>query len=101
MKRAFLLSLLILLFALSLVAGFRYPGDWGAYLAFSVAANAFLLAGFRRRALFFDTFVGVFLWLGFWLKLSIRVAVLPWGLSLLGAMKPHQDYRIRNFSLWR
>lgn len=81
MKRAFLLSVLILLFALSLVAGFRYPGDWGAYLAFSVAANAFLLAGFRRRALFFDTFVGVFLWLGFWLKFSIRVAFAGGGFS--------------------
>ncbi|WP_459950491.1 hypothetical protein [Denitratisoma sp. agr-D3] len=42
---------------------------------FSIAANGLLFAGFRRRALYFDTFIGVFLWLGFWLKLSLRLVI--------------------------
>ena len=59
--------------ALALVAGSRYPGNWVVYLGFSVVANALLLSGFRRRAIYFDTFIGLFLWLGFWLKLSVRI----------------------------
>lgn len=58
---------------LSCFAGARYSGNALIYFAFTVAANTFLLAGFRKRAIYFDTFIGVFLWLGFWLKLSIRV----------------------------
>lgn len=59
---------------LAVVAGTRYPGSWAVYLVFTVVANALLFSGFRRRALYFDTFIGLFLWLGFWLKLSVRIA---------------------------
>ena len=59
---------------LAVVAGTRYPGSWTVYLGFTVVANALLFSGFRRRALYFDTFIGLFLWLGFWLKLSVRIA---------------------------
>lgn len=69
---SFLLAGAIL--SLAILAGARYPGSWVVYLGFSVVANALLLNGFRRRAIYFDTFIGIFLWLGFWLKLSIRVA---------------------------
>lgn len=60
--------------ALALVALARYPGHALVYLLFTLAANALLYFGFRRDAIFFDAFVGVFFWLGFWLKLSVRVA---------------------------
>ena len=59
---------------LGAVAGQNYAGHWGVYLVFSLTSNFLLFSGFRSRALFFDTFIGVFLWLGFWLKFSIRVA---------------------------
>jgi hypothetical protein len=55
-------------------AGLNYSGSWPVYLVFSLVANALLMNGFRRRALFFDTFIGLFLWLGFWLKFSLRTA---------------------------
>lgn len=61
---------------LSLNAAPNYVGSWGVYLLFTVTANALLLNGFRRSALYFDTFIGVFLWLGFWLKLTLRVAFM-------------------------
>ena len=32
--------------------------------------------GFRNKAIFFDTFIGVFCWVGFWLKLSFRVSFM-------------------------
>ncbi|MCZ4306880.1 hypothetical protein O4G98_19275 [Zoogloeaceae bacterium G21618-S1] len=76
MIRVVLFLFLASVIGLSFVAGLRYSGLWAVYLSFAIAANALLLAGFRRGALYFDTFIGIFLWLGFWLKLSIRVAFL-------------------------
>lgn len=57
------------------LAGSNYSGNWLVYLAFTLITNALLINGFRRRALFFDTFIGIFLWLGFWLKFSLRIAL--------------------------
>lgn len=56
-------------------AGSNYSGNWLVYLLFTLVANALLIHGFRRCALFFDTFIGIFLWLGFWLKFSLRTAL--------------------------
>jgi hypothetical protein len=61
---------------LALVTVLRYPGAAAVYLLFTLTANALLYFGFNRRAIFFDTFIGVFFWLGFWLKLSVRIAFL-------------------------
>lgn len=66
---------------LSCFAGAQYSGRLFVYLLFSATANALLLSGFRKGALFFDTFIGIFLWLGFWLKLSIRVAFAGGGFA--------------------
>lgn len=74
MIRAALFAFLTAIAALTFAAGFNHVGSLYVYLLFTVLANALLLNGFRRQALFFDTFIGIFLWLGFWLKFSIRVA---------------------------
>lgn len=50
-----------------------YAGHWYVYLLFSLLANVFLAMGFRKKAIFFDAFIGVFFWLGFWLKLTLRI----------------------------
>lgn len=60
--------------ALFIMASVKYAGQWHVYLLFSVASNLLLYFGFRSKAIFFDTFIGIFFWLGFWLKLTIRVA---------------------------
>lgn len=52
----------------------EYPGNWTHYFFFTVVFNTLLFFGFRKRAIFFDAFIGTFLWLGFWLKLTVRVA---------------------------
>ncbi len=76
MTRALIAGAWALIGGLALMALVRYPGQALVYVLFTVAANALLYFGFRRNAIFFDTFIGVFLWLGFWLKLTVRVAFL-------------------------
>ena len=61
------------LFALAIFAGAQYKGDWLVYFLFTLLANALLLNGFRKCSIYFDTFVGLFLWLGFWFKFSLRI----------------------------
>jgi len=60
--------------ALAIIAGLQYEGQWYVYAMFTLIANALLFNGFRKRAIYFDIFIGIFLWLGFWLKFSVRVA---------------------------
>jgi hypothetical protein len=50
-----------------------YPGRTGIYLVFSLLVNGLLFSGFRQGALFFDAFIGVLIWLGFWAKLTARL----------------------------
>jgi hypothetical protein len=68
----FIFSVAVLV--LAFLAGSRYEGHWSVYLLFTLLANALLVSGFRKNAIYFDTFIGIFLWLGFWLKFSVRVA---------------------------
>lgn len=62
--------------ALTVVTASQYVGDVFHYLAFATASNLLLWYCLRRNALFFETFMAGFFWLGFWLKLSVRVAFL-------------------------
>lgn len=57
-------------------AAMKYAGNAWIYLGFSVVSWGLLLNGLRQGSLFMDTFLGIFLWLGFWLKFSVRVAFL-------------------------
>lgn len=61
---------------LTILASIQYAGRVYMYLLFTIVANVLLYAGFRRKAIFFDTFIGVFFWLGFWLKVTLRVAFM-------------------------
>ncbi|WP_127717851.1 hypothetical protein [Halobacteriovorax sp. HLS] len=60
----------------SSVAAYMYPGSWILYMVFSFVSTYLLYLGFRRDHIFFDSFIGVFLWLGFWLKMSVRIIYL-------------------------
>ena len=64
----------VLILALTIAGLSQYAGDPYIYLLFSVVSNALLYFGFRKNAIFFDTFIGIFCWLGFWLKLTVRVS---------------------------
>jgi hypothetical protein len=58
---------------LTLTTVAHYPGHWLVYLLFAVISNALLIRGFQGGAIYFDTFIGIFVWLGFWLKFSVRM----------------------------
>ncbi|RXZ33768.1 hypothetical protein D9O50_11765 [Oxalobacteraceae bacterium CAVE-383] len=61
---------------LTLKAYEQYSGHGYIYLLFTVISNSLLYLGFRKKAIFFDAAIGVFFWLGFWLKTTIRIAFL-------------------------
>ncbi|MFA6901878.1 MAG: hypothetical protein WC236_02215 [Gallionellaceae bacterium] len=63
----------ISIIALAIAGLFHYEGSLYIYLIFSIVSNVLLYFGFRKNAIFFDTFIGIFFWLGFWLKLSVRI----------------------------
>jgi len=54
------------------VALFSYQGSTWVYLLFTLLSTAVLYFGFGRGAIFFDSFIGVLLWIGFWLKFSVQ-----------------------------
>ena len=58
---------------LAVAAGMSYKGNVMIYVLFTLLANTLLFNGFRKRSIYFDTFIGVFFWLGFWLKFSLRI----------------------------
>lgn len=68
----------LLVFAAIVVVGAQavsqYIGDPWIYGLFTLLSSAVLYFGFGPRAIFFDAFIGVLLWIGFWLKFSIRTA---------------------------
>ncbi|SEL30198.1 hypothetical protein SAMN05216214_110107 [Atopomonas hussainii] len=53
----------------------EYQGSAWIYLLFTALSTALLFFGFGRGAIFFDAFIGVLLWIGFWLKFSVRTAL--------------------------
>ena len=59
---------------LAILAARHYPGNVGVYALFTVFANGLVVFGLRKHAMFFDLFIAAFLWLGFWLKASVRLA---------------------------
>ena len=64
----------IFILSLTSYASLKYFGNVYIFLLFTLTANFLLYLGFSKNAIFFDTFIGVLFWLGFWLKLTIRVA---------------------------
>ncbi len=62
--------------ALSFLTLIHYPGHAYIYAVFTIALNALFILGFTKDRIFFDTFIGIFFWLGFWLKFSVRVALM-------------------------
>lgn len=61
-------------FVLFALAFIEYQGNEFVYVLFTIISNLLLYFGFRKKAILFDTFLGIFFWLGFWLKLTFRVA---------------------------
>lgn len=52
----------------------EYQGASWVYILFTALSTTVLFFGFGRGAIFFDSFIGVLLWVGFWLKFSVQTA---------------------------
>lgn len=51
----------------------KYPGSAITYAVFSLSFLALLISGLYRQVSYGYTFLSVFLWLGFWLKLTVHL----------------------------
>lgn len=68
---------LLVIFGISVVgslAAAAYQGNVWVYIVFTALSSAVLFFGFGRKAIFFDAFIGVLVWIGFWLKFSVQTA---------------------------
>ena len=64
-------SLILFLF----INGFiNYQGNKLIYLIFSVISNFLIYFSFRKNSIFFETFFGILLWLGFWFKFTCTIS---------------------------
>ena len=64
---------IMLVAGLTLAALFHYPGNVLVYAVFTLVFNYYLYLGLGPNAFFYETFLGIFLWLGFWFKFTIRL----------------------------
>ena len=69
-------TLSFLIFILFCIAFIQYPGKKYVYTIFTLMLNLLLFFGCRKDRIFFDTFIGLFFWLGFWFKFSVRMAFM-------------------------
>ena len=51
-----------------------YEGNKIIYLLFSIISNYLIYFSFRKNSIFFETFLGLLLWLGFWFKFTCTIA---------------------------
>jgi hypothetical protein len=89
--RSIRLLIFCVVFVLFIMALIKYPGYSLYYVLFSVVANTMLYFCFRSRAIFFDTFVGLLFWLGFWLKLTFRIVFMDGNFVLAGQFDGSPD----------
>jgi len=73
-----MLSVSLLLFvSILLFFGLRiYSGNKLIYFFFTVVSTFSLFYGFRKKSIFFDNFITILLWLGFWFKFTIQICFL-------------------------
>ena len=71
LKLLFLLTITSLFFK----AFFLYEGNKIYYFLFSIISFYLIFFSFRKKSFFYENFLGVFLFLGFWFKFSVILAL--------------------------
>lgn len=71
--RIVLIPILAVLLLGTCIGIINYPGEWYVFLIFSITCNILLFMGLTSKAIFFDAFIGLFFWLGFWLKTTFSL----------------------------
>ena len=70
--KVIILITIIFLFYLGLQ---NFSGNKLNYFFFSIISNFLILFAFRKNAFFFETFLSLFLWLGFWFKFTVTISL--------------------------
>ena len=71
------LSFFILYLFVFLYAAINFKGNPIYYVLFSFISVSSLVFSFREKGFFFEKFISIYLWLGFWLKYSLYIGVFP------------------------
>ena len=76
----------------------HYKGNFFIYVIFSILGNYLLFYSFRKKAFFFESFFGLFIWLGFWFKftcvISFRDGQFPEGFGNFNNLPESFDYAL-------
>lgn len=72
--KIFKVIIIIIILALYLYGFNNYQGNKILYSIFSVVSNYLIFFAFRKKAIFFETFFSLLLWLGFWFKFTFTIA---------------------------
>jgi hypothetical protein len=76
----------------------HYKGNFFIYVIFSILGNYLLFYSFRKNAFFFESFFGLFIWLGFWFKfvcvISFRDGQFPEGFGNFNNSPESFDYAL-------
>ena len=70
----FKIVFLVLIIFLTYVGFNNYEGNKIIYLFFSIISNYLIYFSFRKNSIFFESFLGLLLWLGFWFKFTCTIA---------------------------
>ena len=77
----------------------HYKGNFFIYVMFSILSNYLLFFSFRKNAFFFESFFGLFIWLGFWFKfvcvISFREGQFPEGFGGFDNSPESFDYALK------
>ncbi len=70
----FIISVIFLILILFYFGLTNYDGSLIIYLSFSIVFNFLIYFGFRKHSIFFETFLSLLLWLGFWFKFTCIIS---------------------------
>ena len=73
--KIFKLIIISLLVTLTYMGTISYVGNKLIYISFSLINNFLLFFAFRKNSIFFETFFGLLLWLGFWFKFTCTITL--------------------------
>ncbi len=72
--KLFKASIGLIVIGLFIFGIFNYTGNKLIYISFSIISNFLIFFSFRKNSIFFETFFGILLWLGFWFKFTCTIS---------------------------
>ena len=82
----FISRILVLFFSLVIfyVGFISYPGSKILFIIFSIVSNFYIFLALTYKSFFFDIFISIFFWLGFYFKFIIQITFRKYQFSEAG-----------------